>query len=67
VKLTLDIEYTLPMWFRKRFMKQWRKFSPNKYRKANWFVKWLHAEQHLNTTTIDEALNPEKVIITLPK
>ena len=42
-------------------MKQRRKFSPNKYRKSNWFERWRHAEQHLNTTTIEEALNPEKV------
>ena len=61
VKLALDIEYTLPKWFRKKYMRQRRRFSPNRFRKSNWFWRYLHSEQHLNVNTIDEALNPEKV------
>nr|CAB3267277.1 transient receptor potential cation channel subfamily A member 1 homolog [Phallusia mammillata] len=60
VKLTLDVEYTLPQMIRRRFMRKYRGFSPNRYRRQSAFVRWLRAEENLNHSTINQALNPEK-------
>ncbi|XP_076812155.1 uncharacterized protein LOC143459076 isoform X2 [Clavelina lepadiformis] len=65
VKLTLDVEYTLPQFLRRRFLQKYRKFSPNRYRRRHWLVRWLHSEEHLNHETIEEALNPEKTDLQL--
>uniref|UniRef100_F6UJR3 Transient receptor potential cation channel subfamily A member 1 homolog n=2 Tax=Ciona intestinalis TaxID=7719 RepID=F6UJR3_CIOIN len=60
VKLALEVEFTLPQIFRRRFIRQSRSFFPNLHRRKHWIVRWFHSEEHLNHRTIHDALNPEK-------
>nr|CAB3267415.1 ankyrin repeats-like [Phallusia mammillata] len=60
VKLTLDVEYSLPQFIRRRLKRQYCWFYPDKYRKRSAFIQWLFSVDNLNRSTINKALNPEK-------
>nr|CAB3267274.1 transient receptor potential cation channel subfamily A member 1 homolog [Phallusia mammillata] len=60
VKLSLDVQYTLPLFIRRRVIRKYREIYPNEHRKSSTFIQWWHAVENLNASTISEALNPEK-------
>lgn len=65
VKLTLDVEYTLPEWLRRKLMRRYRKYRPNKYKKAAPIIRWFKKENYLDHNSLSEALQSEKVIFFL--
>jgi len=60
VKLTLDVEYTLPEWLRRKLMRRYRKYRPNKYKKAAPIIRWFKKENYLDHNSLSEALQSEK-------
>nr|CAB3267276.1 transient receptor potential cation channel subfamily A member 1 homolog [Phallusia mammillata] len=60
VKLTLDVQYTLPLFIRRRVVRKCRRFFPNIHRKKSSLKQWWSAAENLNASTISGALNSEK-------
>lgn len=61
MKLALDVEYTMPQFLRRHFLKKYNKLMPNQYRNRNRIVKWFVQNEDLTPEKISQALNPEKV------
>ena len=63
MNLTLDIEYTIPQWLRKRFLKSFRKHKPNKYENSNALTQWRHHENNLSQEALDEVFSEEVSLV----
>ena len=60
VELILDVEFTLPMFMRKRFFLKKEKVQINKYRGSNFIVKFFMDNQEL-TAKIAGIMKEEEV------
>ncbi|XP_078482468.1 transient receptor potential cation channel subfamily A member 1 homolog [Ciona intestinalis] len=60
VELALEVEFSVPNFLRKKFVRKEETVHPNKYRKSNALKRALLQNQDLSSKNIANAMNPNK-------